>query len=70
METAKDKAAELVKKYRPLCKISGGTGDSIPAAKEASLIAVDEILNANQIWYADSVPYKYWQEVKNELNQL
>jgi len=64
--TAKEKAKELVEKYLP--HSTGNSNNN--AAKQCALIAVDEILSANQIWYADSVPSRYWQKVKNELNQL
>jgi hypothetical protein len=39
-------------------------------AKQCALIAVDEILNANQIWYENTIPHKYWQQVKEEIRNL
>ena len=85
MESAKEKAKELVYKYynamnpyAPDCSIS------FNQAKQCALIAVDEILqkgmlenapfmrngkdllnNSNAIRYKD-----YWQEVKQEINEL
>jgi hypothetical protein len=60
----KDKAKELVEKMFSL-----STTNAFPA-KQCALIAVDEIMQANQIWYEDSIPYKYWNEVKKEINKL
>jgi hypothetical protein len=71
--TAKLKSKELYEKFLPLVDCGDNrytTTDQEKNAKQCALIAVDEILSANQIWYADSIPSKYWQEVKNELNQL
>jgi hypothetical protein len=72
METAKEKALELVNKYLDFDYqlIKEYIPNPIACAVKCAIIAVDEILSANQIWYADSIPSKYWQEVKNELNQL
>jgi hypothetical protein len=65
--TAKEKSRELVDNF-----IGTQRGFVMPIiiAKQCALIAVDEILNANQIWYADSVPSKYWQEVKAEIENI
>jgi len=70
METPKEKAKDLIDKmiyhimYNCQPTLSG------MVAKECALIAVDEILNANAIWYKDSIPYNYWNKVKQELNKL
>jgi hypothetical protein len=81
--TAKEKAQELVNKFR---KYASGDDDDYrfsPAiekenAKKCALIAVDEILNNstsynaydgvinNELWADD----EYWQEVKQEIEQL
>jgi len=39
-------------------------------AKKHALLTVDEILNANAIWYKDSIPYNYWNEVKKEIEKI
>jgi len=71
--TAKEKAVELIDKYSInypiICKLNSRNMYK-SEAKHCALIAVDEILSANQIWYADSIPFKYWQEVKKELEKI
>lgn len=78
--TAQDKAKELLSKMNVIhyMKLRGKNKDSkgLPISmyddqiKECALIAVDEILNCH-IWKFNSVePYKYWQEVKQELQKL
>jgi hypothetical protein len=39
-------------------------------AKKSALIAVDEILKSNVVWYENSIPYKYWIDVKIEIEKL
>ena len=39
-------------------------------AKQSALKAVDEILKANVVWYEGSIPNKYWQNVKKEIEKL
>ena len=39
-------------------------------AKQCALIAVDEILKANVFWYKNSVPHKYYTNVKKEIQKL
>lgn len=72
--TPQEKAKELVSKFR---KYANGTDDEddrfSPAierenARQCALIALDEILN-NQ-YYAPSEYYKYWREVKIEIEKL
>jgi len=66
--TAKEKAIELIEKYR----LINYNLDDTESHKEGSLIAVDEILALGGMVgndLSDSF-YIYWQEVKNELNQL
>ena len=40
------------------------------SSKQCALIAVDEILKANKVWYKDTIPYKYWSDVKHEIEKL
>jgi hypothetical protein len=72
--TAKEKAKQL---YNKFYEASDGIGISkyqskIELAKQCAIIAVDEILDSlNYLPLGDSLNNKdYWQEVKNELNQL
>ena len=62
--TAKEKAEELVKKYK---------GFEMPnehiASKQCALITVDEILNI-YINFPKHPQSIYWQEVKNEIDKL
>ena len=67
-----EKAIELFNKYEKktrIFKINGFEYDK-NKSKNCALIAVDEILLANHIWYKDSIPYKYWNDVKKEIQKL
>jgi len=71
---AKDKAKELVRKF----KGRGMDGDEMYASKECALIAVDEIIKANPIIplqfmlesEAIDEAILYWQEVKSNIQIL
>lgn len=71
--TPEEKAKELVESF--MAKIIFSINQNIEAsvieaAKQCALIAVDEILKCH-IWKYNSVePYKYWQEVKKEIEKL
>ena len=74
METAKEKAKQL---YNKFYEASDGVGmriyqSKVELAKKSAIIAADEILDSlNYLPLGDSLNNKdYWQEVKNELNQL
>ena len=58
--TARLKAKELVHKYHKIHTINNYE------AKQCALIAVDELIN--EAVYEKQ--YNYWQEVKNEINNL
>jgi hypothetical protein len=61
--TPKEKAAELVEKmYNSALYVA-----SKYAAKQCAIIAVDEILNAHLF---DLEEKKYWQQVKQEIENL
>jgi predicted SPOUT superfamily RNA methylase MTH1 len=66
--TAKDKAKELVDKY---WNYSPGTL-FFEDAKECALIAVDEMINylLDSDWALINNKAKYWQEVKQEIQNL
>jgi hypothetical protein len=76
----KEKAKELVDKYKELEITTLGCGDGNPciikntmihnSAKQCALIAVDEILNNEYggLNYASDIAY--WQQVKTEIEKL
>ena len=61
--TVKDKASELVEKYKLL---DYNSNLCIEKSKKCALIAVDEIKKA--ISHKDD--FDYWQEVKTEIEKL
>ena len=75
--TPKEKAEELIEKMNVIhyVKLGGKNTNSkgLPVSmyddqiKQCALIAVDEILSANVVWYENSIPYNYWQKVKTEI---
>jgi hypothetical protein len=75
----KQKAKELVEKYKPI--VNGYVGSSmltnteytetiLANAKQCALIAVDEILKLLWLTHKNEAEYRYWQEVKNEILNL
>jgi hypothetical protein len=73
MNSPKEKALELVEKYKIIIaddvvdmKIIYGTLTN-KLAKQCALIAVDEMLNE---FYTHPLSKYYWQEVKQEINKL
>ena len=67
IETPKEKAEELVKKYEPLLYDGYGDFDGYIVSKQCALICVDEILDNRS---SNRNTWEYWQEVKRELNKL
>ena len=85
--TAKDKAESLVLKFKIFLNYHQVSNlafhDPSPQnsdyhkrvkrdAKKLALIAVDEIIEQNNIWIMQTVKgtNNYWQEVKKEINEL
>ena len=73
--TAKEKAKELVEKFRVEVKdmmMHGDGGDEIFYAKRCALICVDEILESHYKVLIGVMPkvYNYWKEVEQEINEL
>lgn len=67
--TPKEKAHELVEKFKPFAR---GDDDSLAEkfnAKQCALIAVDEILDINSV-DKDYDLSDYWQQVKTEIEKL
>lgn len=74
--TPKEKAEELFNKFIIIDDLSDSTGNSLyfnAHAKQCALIAVDEILKEN-LELPDEpetvVRYLFWQEVKQEIENL
>ena len=80
--TAKDKAKELLDKFKPIVYSIDNYGDydesiALVNAKSCALIAVDEILNMvnYQVMYINLksldviYSYEYWEQVKQEIIQ-
>ena len=67
--TPKEKAQELVDKFRN--EITSFLGDNMKKinAKKCALIAVDEILNINSVDKDFSLSF-YWLDVKDEIQNL
>ena len=66
---AKEKAEQLVNKM--FNWIEGGSAIEYEIAKECALIAVDEIFNTGLLeGTTTGVLKKYWQEVKQEIENL
>jgi hypothetical protein len=80
--TPKDKAKELIEKYLKLDIEIGGQYDGyltmkMHDAKQCALIAVDEILEVVKFYeekngrlLIDNIRVMYWQEVKQEIENL
>jgi len=67
--TPKDKAEVLFKKYYSYLKANlMNDKEAWEDAKQCALIAVDEILNGSRLFYIED--YKYWKEVKQEIENL
>jgi hypothetical protein len=67
--TPKEKAKQIVEKYETLNYEWDGA-ISKGWAKEGALIAVDEILNNDGFTKFDIYLTEYWQEVKQEIENL
>jgi hypothetical protein len=66
--TPKEKANDLVKKYYHLFSVELENTIDYREAKQCALIAVYEILNGSRLFYFED--YKYWNEVKQEIEKL
>ena len=73
--TAEDKAKQLIENFREV-GIASSKEAEIHSAKQCALIAVEEILNLQNMdkgkWLPTVVPdsIKYWQSVKEAINQI
>lgn len=69
--TAKEKAKQLVNRFRPFAFSENGRWDaSTYNSKWCAIIAVDEMLEVICAYADISKDYEYWQEVKKEIEKL
>jgi len=70
--TPKEKADQLIKEFYPEVQWKLGQEDCLDRAKRCALIAVDEILKSYLKYqiFETYDEYKYWQEVKQEIEKL
>jgi len=72
--TAKEKAKELVEKYFYLFSVELENTIADYEAKECALITVDECINIHFNLESDKngigKSFKYWKEVKQEIEKL
>jgi hypothetical protein len=71
--TPKEKAKELVDKFKHQVRWKMGQEDVLKRAKQCALIAVDEIIaqiEPSVSMDVISARIKYWQEVKQEIEKL
>ena len=69
----KEKAAELVHKFKPFVQFKMGVEQAyvLKMAKECAYIAADELIKEQTMWQNGEVnPVLYWQEVKKEIKLL
>ena len=72
--TPKDKAKELVKKFRLYAFTSDydyaekGAQNEYYNAEKCAIIAVNEIID--EYWLHDTERKEYWQQVKTEIKKL
>jgi hypothetical protein len=71
--TPKEKAKELVYKFKYVkpTKMSDYSIIYLPTAKQCALIAVDEIIDQNNLWINQTGKgtNNYWQEVKQIIEE-
>jgi capsule polysaccharide export protein KpsC/LpsZ len=67
---AKEKAEELVRKYYTFGINKEGQTLSWYECKQCALIAVDEILNEENHFIQTDAHFLYWEQVKEEIENL
>jgi len=71
--TPKEKSKELINKFTNPVRWKLGQENVTQRAKECALIAVDEILLFMDLFDLDrdmTIQFKWWQEVKQEIEKL
>ena len=64
-----DKAEELCNKFYPSVQWKLGQEDCLQRAKQCALIAVEELIKETS-FEVPNIRERYWQEVKQEINNL
>ena len=67
---AKEKANELIRKYYRWGLHKDGQSLSWLESKECALITVDEILNEENHFIQTDAHFLYWEQVKQEIENL
>ena len=72
--TPKEKAGEILMKFQNIESLKDYGGMDFEIAKQCAIITVGEIMNMPELVDVDAyIEYQitnYWQQVKDELNQL
>jgi len=68
--TPKQKAEQLFQLYLPFVESLGNIEDIKNRCKQCALIAVDEILDMVKHTPIEFIETDYWQEVKQEIENL
>ncbi len=71
--TPKEKAKELIDRfYNHTFNVEKDTEDNFSSAKQCALIAVDEVIEQNNIWINQTGKgtNNYWKLVKEEIEKL
>jgi len=69
MKTPKEKAEELFAKYVFLT-ISDMSDENFNQTKQCALVAVDEVLNEENHFIQTDAHLLYWEQVKEEIENL
>jgi hypothetical protein len=69
MKTPKEKAEELFAKYVFLT-ISDMSDENFNQTKQCALVAVDEVLNEENHFIQTDAHLLYWEQVKQEIENL
>jgi hypothetical protein len=70
--TPKEKANELVNKFIPPTRVKDieeNWVDDLYYAKQCALMAIDEVLNLLWHTHKNEIEYRYWNEVKQEIEK-
>jgi len=67
---AKEKAEELIRKYYTFGINKEGQTLSWNECKQCALVAVDEVLNEENHFIQTDAHFLYWEEVKQEIENL
>lgn len=68
--TPKEKAKELIDEHRKWVNQIEGSYSETEYAKKAALITIDEVIASNTNVTGQTINGDYWQEVKQEIQNL